>query len=194
VPAKEVSATAHAGRAAVLSDGRTVIAWKNPSGEVWLRIYDADLDAGSAPIRVNKAAYPASDAVDVEALADGRFVVAWGGTAPWSRTLLQMFTASGAPEGQMWMTGEAIRSVPAIAGSPDGGLIVTWQQGFIAFRRHSPSGMPTGATVVANRYGSGEQPAITPLEDGRFAIVWTGLPGHTIAAARFNADGTPAAP
>lgn len=203
-----------------LSDGRFVAFWSSGNNLTTLglsdivgQIFNADGSKSGGEFFAYGAARaePQREPV-VEALTNGRFVVAWtdgsgGATAGYIRA--QVYNANGSRQGSEFLVNAATagsKLEPDIAAFSDGRFVVTWtdnsQTGSdtsstaIRARVFNTDGTANTAEFVVNTVSNGRQDLSTAavLKDGRFVIAWTdktnGGSGATVKAQVFNANGT----
>ena len=144
----------------------------------------------------------------IAALEDGGFVVTW---TSWLQDgsgggiYGQRYDASGTPVGGEFLVntqtaGSQDRSV--VTGLPDGGFLVTWDDGDgngsgISGQRFDASGAAVGSAFQVNTTSAGTQwrSANAVLEDGGFVVTWTsdhlGTQDRGVYGQRYNASGVP---
>ncbi len=222
VEAADVAGTIVTG-AALAADpqGRPVLAWRDDTGGVYLRLYEHDLSPRGEPIVIAPPAPLEPQRGDTPALAvaaDGGMLVAWAAAAagdpapsPPVRVLARRAAADGTPVGAAFQVNDlAIAGFlvePAVAALEGGGFAVLWsshlgvgvEQGIYG-RRLAANGAPTGAGFAVStldlEYAA--DPDLAALDGGGLLAVWSGArPGEngTEAFARlFGAGGHPAGP
>lgn len=146
------------------------------------------VDATGAPVGpeivVNQFTTGRQWDASVAADAAGNFVVAWesaSGDGSGYGVFARHFDATGTPTGDQFQVGRfsiGEQRDPAVASDGDG-FIVTWasQHTFptgIFARRIGPDGVPGGTELRVSTAAVGGQakPAIAPLGNDRFAVVW----------------------
>ena len=143
------------------------------------------------------------------ALTDGGFVVVWvshGQDGSGLGVYGQRFRANGQAVGSEFRintTTHNDQTTPAVAGTSDGGFVVSWaskgQDGSgygIYTQRFGPGGGRVGGETRVNTTVAGDQinPAVTPFATGGYLVTWTAAPEHAVYARRFTAAGKPVAP
>jgi Ca2+-binding RTX toxin-like protein len=142
---------------------------------------------------------------------DGNFVITWHSFAQDGDSFgifARRFNDNGNPIGGEFQVNTYTTSSqrqPAIAMSPDGDFVITWQSygqdgdgsGIFA-QRYSATGTPLGEEFQVNTttVGNQQNPAIAMDRDGDFTIAWGtyyyDLENRGIFAQRYFYDGTPA--
>jgi len=145
----------------------------------------------------------------IAATNDGGFVISWSSVLAYANgyeVRARRFDRAGAPlagelEVNTYTTGSQQES--AIAGTPDGGFVVSWASAGldgsgagIAARRFDAAGRPLGAEMVVNTHTAFNQraPDVGVARDGTFVIVWEDYASHDgsgvgIFGQRFSAAG-----
>ena len=135
----------------------------------------------------------------VAQLADGSLIVVWesigspgndsSGKSVLARRLPLGAVAGAAPDFQVNSTTTGDQHIPRVAGLPNGGFVIVWQDGSgvptskIQARRFRPNGTPDGDEfqVSSQTPPLGGSPDIAISESGRMLVVWDGPspPGGT---------------
>lgn len=128
------------------------------------------------------------DYPEVAALAGGGHVAVWVATAdvPAGTTKLvyaQIYNADGEKAGAAILVdplGLMDQTMPSVAGLADGGFVVVWQgvsfEGLGVYaQRYTAQGAATGDAVLVNAtpYADPQDPTVTVLTGGGFAVSWT---------------------
>jgi Ca2+-binding RTX toxin-like protein len=130
-----------------------------------------------------------SPAPHVAGLNDGGFVVTWWSFDNGGRdAFAQIYNASGAPVGGNLILGQGQHSQePDVAVLPDGRFVVVWADDThtlgdtsntaVHGKIFNANGTPASAEFLVNTQtaGSQEDPVVTALPDGRFAVAWYDL-------------------
>jgi hypothetical protein len=204
--------------AAVDHRGRKIFVWDSNGGEagqdIFLRIFESDGTALTAPSQVNTVATSTQDYPRVAVAADNSFLVIWqSGEPPASNPSVfrdmvrsQAYDATGQKVGveQLLSTLEPLGTTDIsanVAALKGGGYVVCWQSantataGYnnitIQARMVNANGTPNGDQFQVNALHTGSviDCDVAPLPDGGFVVVWTNPEIH---ARRFAADGTAA--
>jgi hypothetical protein len=177
------------------ADGGCVVAWAE-TPNVWFRRFDAN----GAPLSDEQRIAPSTSFETitfpgVAVAADGSFVVAWLQSDLLNDVVqAQRFGAQGESLGAFQAVATGSRnslSSPRLAGAPDGGFLVVWQdavQGIILARRYDATGAGSavaGLNVPGTGYASG--PAAALAGDGSARVVW--VTSDEVWARRLNAAG-----
>jgi len=207
-----------------LADGRFVVAWEDfstspddPSNSaIRAQMFNADGSRSGAEFLVNTTTHGFQVAPSITALADGRFVVAWGdgSFSPDDAFAVraQVFNADGSASGAEFRvntTTFSTQSEPSITALADGRFVVAWQDSSAPSALHSgfdvraqvfnADGSHSGAEFLVNTTINDNQvdPRITALADGRFVVVWSDISlspddpsSLAVRAQVFNADGS----
>jgi Ca2+-binding RTX toxin-like protein len=148
---------------------------------------------------------------NIEALADGGWIVSWRGSAnPFSGVwdaYFQRYSAEGVPVG-----GEIIANTtrgdylghPVTTALTDGGWVISWAypngaDGFVNIwqQRYDANGQPLGTEVMVNTHAPGmrDTPSISALPDGGWVTVWQSYEQNDqylgVYQQRFDASGLP---
>lgn len=189
---------------AALSDGGFVVAWHDFSGtqsddNVKARLFGPDGGPASDEFLVNTHTKNYQGAPSVASLVRGGFVVAWN---DFSGTLGDC--SEGSIKAKVFgQTGETIRdeflvntrkqknqSLPVVSALEDGGFVVAWtdwsgtlgdsSSTSIKARLFDEVAMPLGDEFRVNTETANCQlrPALAPLKDGGFVVVWTDHSGR----------------
>ncbi|HEX8194279.1 MAG TPA: FG-GAP-like repeat-containing protein [Allosphingosinicella sp.] len=133
----------------------------------------------------------------VEALAGGRFAIAWtDGFGAAAEIKVQVFSAAGAKIGSETRANTAVHNtqdVPKVTALTGGGFIVTWNDGStgtggigalgdtsaraVKAQLYDNDGVKVGGEILVNTAVASEQlsPDVAALPDGGFVIVWNDL-------------------
>ena len=149
----------------------------------------------------------------VASLSDGGFVVTWesyGQDGSMGGVFGQKYTANGVAVGdEFQINTETVQSQssPSVAGTSDGGFVVTWgswgqdeSQSGIFGQRYDAAGIAVGDEFQVNSTGAGSQTyasvaadtAASSLSDGGFVVTWTSRQSgdNDIYGQKFDAEGT----
>jgi hypothetical protein len=166
------------------ADGHFVATWASDEGgslAIRARLFNAD----GTPATVNGSTDDFLIGANanfhaLEALPDGRFVVAWDGVQA------RIFNADGSPDGDPFaVSAVAGGGRPSISALPDGRFVIAltehvpFQGGVVMARAFNPDGTPALVDASdqpflinpANVYGP--EPSVVALSDGRFFAGWT---------------------
>jgi hypothetical protein len=156
---------------------------------------------GGTEFRVNTTTAGRQLAPAIATGPDGRSVVVWVDQPTPSRPTIrfQRYDAAGAPIGSEQAVISALNPFlqsPAVAISPSGDFVVTWNlNSDIYARRYTAAGAPLGSEFLVNSIVSGVQaePSIAMDALGDFVIAWqdTAVDGslNGVVAARFDKFG-----
>jgi hypothetical protein len=180
--------------------GGCVVAWAE-SPNVWFRRFDGNgAPLGDEQRIAPSASFEAITFPGVAVAADGSFVVAWLQSDLLNDVVqVQRFDPQGKSLGAIQAVATASRntlSSPRLAGAPDGGFLVVWQdaiQGIILARRYDATGAGSAAArvdVPGTGYASG--PAAALAGDGSARVVWLAAGGVWIRS--LSAAGQPVGP
>ncbi len=214
---------------ASLGNGRFVVAWESdgfpdddsPEASVQGRCFDGDGSPSGPEFQVNSHTADNLGDTAIAPLADGGAVLAWmsyssSGTDSSEFSIqTRRLTADCSPVGEDFQVNTytyGYQSSPAVATLAGGDFVIVWGSpgsygsdthgGSIQGRRFDSDGRPLGGDFQINSYTYGEQeePAIAPLEDGGFVVVWdslgsgsTDVHSFSIQGRRFDPDGLPKA-
>lgn len=186
----------------MLPDGRIVAAWVRNG--TWVRLFGADLQPASEPIAVNSSS---ALNLDIDADADGNFVVAWGSSQGTAAIGARRFNATGVPQGDaitVQSLGNNRLKLADVALQPQGTFIAVWNElrqddkplG-VSARRFNPDGTTAGPIFGTSASDTDPEQSGSVGVDatGSFVLVWgagvgTGLV-NTVKAQRYDAAGTP---
>jgi Ca2+-binding RTX toxin-like protein len=193
-----------------LGDGGFVAVWtsdgQDGSGDgVYARRYGANGVPVTGELRVNTTTAGDQQAWDVDALADGGWLVAWDSLArPDSDPLVrgQRYGADGGALGSELPLATDV-NLPTAAGLADGGFVLVWHvirsSGDFEFseavfgQRFRPDGAQLGGRFQLTPYSDyfqQEAPSIAGLGDGGFAVLYTGYgrdgSGYGVFGQRFG--------
>jgi Ca2+-binding RTX toxin-like protein len=185
----------------LLADDRFLVAWHDASGAapdmalgaIRAQVFNADGTTSGGEFVMNTTTGGDQDHPAVAGLSDGRFMAAWsdgsgtGGDASGSGVRAQIFNADGSVAVAEFLvntgtTGSQLD--PAIAALDGGRFVVAWvddsgnpadSNGAICAQVFNADGSKSGAQFLVNTttLSYQQQPVITTLADGRFAISWT---------------------
>lgn len=170
------------------------------------------------PFRVSSCTDCRQTVPAVAGLTTGAFLAIWeGSNATGAQSVNgRFFAALGAPLGADFSMAQEVapdRYDGAVTRDKKGNFVVVWSSvvdgnSDIMARRFRPNGMPLGAAFQVNADDPAAptvpadfNPAVAPMSDGGFVVVWTSLlpdgintPGTTpqVLARRFTAAGAPA--
>ncbi|MBT99683.1 MAG: hypothetical protein CL902_13830, partial [Dehalococcoidia bacterium] len=187
-----------------LTDGSFVVTWQDSSGhsggsgtDIRGQLYNPIGEAVGGEFLVNSVVSSTQEYSDVQALADGGFVVAWrdnsgtDGGSSWD-VRAQRFDAKATAIGDEFRvnthTGNEQRE-PSIASLDDGGFVVTWMDSSghdggsswdIRMQRYDVNGDAVGEEILVNSYiqNSQYEPHVTTLTGGDFVVTWHDGSGH----------------
>ena len=207
---------------AALATGGFVVAWKGDSSaegdtsgsSVQARRFDPAGQSLGDDFQVNSYTTGDQSRPALAALPTGGFVVAWesygsagADTSSWS-LFARRFSADGAPTAEPFAINEFTTSQqrdPAVAVSPDGQMLVTWQSStggesdldWGIHGRVFADDFPLGGQFQVNTTTSSDQYYSAVLHDGRdFLVVWKSFgsalddPDLSTQARRFATDGS----
>ncbi|WP_183451189.1 putative Ig domain-containing protein, partial [Microvirga lupini] len=183
-----------------LAGGGYVVTWMSASQDgsgygIYAQRYGADGTALGGEVRVNSTTDSDQMYPTITALADGGYVVTW---MSWNQDgsgygiYAQRYGADGTALGgevRVNTTTADNQYFPVITALIGGGYVVTWMSSIqdgsswgIYAQRYGADGTALGGEVRVNTTtaNSQEQPAITALADGGFAVTWMS----------FNQDGS----
>jgi Ca2+-binding RTX toxin-like protein len=194
-----------------LPSGGFIISWDQDgvTRQQTAQLYSADWYPVGFPFPISPSFTPGSGSAVLSQgpgalglLANGNIVSIWteaeaGGSFSdvWGQVLAINGTPSGAPfRVNTVVTGA--QGEPAVVGLTNGGFVVTYYSGFeggTVFQRFAADGSKLGTEVrVDNTPNGAVTPTITALQDGGFAIAWTGGAdgnGSAVSAQRYSATG-----
>lgn len=193
-----------------LLNGGFVIAWidKGFTSDFNIRtqIYDAAGMRVGGEVVVNSGGTGSQLSPVIAALASGGFVIAWTndlrGAGGGIDIRAQIFTENGGKVGADFLVhtdAAADQVMPALAGLPSGGFIVTWHeaptfndtfQGEIKAQLFDQVGGRIGGDFIVNSTTAGGQyaPAVAAFGSGDFVITWQEVDGrgfNPISARQF---------
>ncbi len=192
------------------ADGGFLIAWMdNSSGseDFFLQRYDAAGNAVGNAVSLPAIDHPftygdvaeATDALDIQALADGRYVVSWTTSAG---SVAQLYGANDQPigsqftiEGNGWFGKSEVLA--------NGNIVFIYQEfssggRWDVFARHyNPDTEALGNRIAVNNTTGNDQQLgqVTALSDGGYVVVWQSAGNaqdtdqHGIVGQRFDASG-----
>jgi Ca2+-binding RTX toxin-like protein len=179
------------------------------TGQIAMRIFEADGDPVGPEVQLALAANSRGRAPTMLGLPDGRFVVVYeeeSSSTGKSDIKLRLFQSDGTVIATTVVaSGPQDQAAPQITLLPTGPLLITWQeqgaQGWDirAGIFDAGTGLLEGASFVVNSQVAGDQtePTVAALDDGEFIIAWVGpdasgrdLWESAIKGQVFAADGT----
>jgi hypothetical protein len=184
-------------RIAATADGGCVVVWSE-SPSVWFRRFDRNgAPLGGQQQIVVSGSFESISFPDVAVAADGSFVVAWLQSDLLNDVVqVQRFDPQGESLGAFQAVATGSRntlSSPRLAGAPDGGFLVVWQdavQGIILARRYDAAGAGSAAVRVdVSGTGYAGEPAAALAGDGSARVVWVAGAGVWIRS--LSAAGQP---
>ncbi len=182
--------------AITLSDGRTVVVWKDASASgadasgtaIRGQIFNGDGSRSGAEFLVNQTTAGDQGYPTVNALPTGGFVVSYstnptfGTDSTGDATVARIFDANGAggPEIQVNTTTTGPQDDPTIGVFADGGFSIAFEdetsigQDDIRLQMFKADGTANGAESLVNTITSSTQvnAKITVLKDGNFVVTW----------------------
>lgn len=196
---------------AVFPDGSFLITWDGVgAGDdkgVFARRFSADGVALGGDFAVNEHTEGDQEYCRVAALADGGFVVVWGGTGPDDNhgVFGRIFTAQGVAAGPQFTMNSELpgeQSHPWVVGLAGGGFAAAWT-GFgaltgnhdVMLRIFDAQGQAAAEEFKANVYTDNDQglPSMAGWADGRFVVTWQSKPqdssGYGVISRFFGPDG-----
>ncbi|MBB3713010.1 VCBS repeat-containing protein [Limimaricola variabilis] len=199
---------------AALADGGWLVTWSSYAQDgsgwgIYAQRYAADGTTVGGEVQVNTSTMSSQQYSDVEALADGGWLVTWSSYAQdgsgWG-IYAQRYAADGTTVGgevQVNTTTANHQIYSDVAALADGGWLVTWsshnQDGSdwdIYAQRYAANGTAMGGEVQINTNSVSGQDyaAVAPLADGGWLVTWSSYAqdgsGWGIYAQRYAADGT----
>ena len=178
---------------AALADGGYVITWQSALQDgsgigIYAQAYNANGTLRGGEFRVNT--YTASDqtAPEVDALADGGYVICWqssGQDGAGAGIYAQAYNANGTARGTEFRvnTTTALEQVrPDVTGLADGRYLISWESDLqdgsgrgIYAQAYGANGTPDGGEFLVNSYTGSEQrqSAVAGLPSGGFVVSWT---------------------
>ena len=198
-----------------LADGSYVVTWQSYQADgsnygIQGQIYGADGAPVGGEFEVNTYTNSSQEQPEISALSDGGFVVTWqshGADGSGWGISGQQYNADGTTNGGEFVVNTRTSStqyntdVVGLEGAA-GGFVVTWtsygadgSSYGISAQMYDANGDRVGGEFQVNTYTSGQQndPAITALPDGGFAVTWQSSnqdgSGWGVYAQRFDADG-----
>ncbi len=204
------TAVSESSPAVASDDGGFVVTWVSYRGgtaDIFARRYDPSGTAQATEFQVNSfsASYQLAPAIDSD--DDGDFVIAWQSDTKdgsFYGVAARRFDSVGVAQGvevqvNAYTSGQ--QKAPAIAMTPNGEFIVTWEStgqdgpsdGVFA-RRFSAAGVSQAVEFQVNLHTGGHQrdPAVATNQDGAFVIVWESYQDgelEGVFARRFDSAG-----
>ncbi|MDO8607286.1 MAG: cadherin-like domain-containing protein [Phaeospirillum sp.] len=190
---------------AVLSDGRQVLSWVDKDTLDNKNVFAQIIANGALvgpPIMVNTHTANEQTWPTVAALADGGFLVAWQSMGQdgddWG-VFAQRYTASCQADGTEFRVSTSTtyrQATPTVLGLPDGGFVVTWDNGIygIGAQRYGMDGTRIGSEMVVSPFASSKgNPDVAALTNGDLLFTWEDYNGGApnVCARVFSADGAP---
>lgn len=189
---------------AALSDGGFVVAWHDFSGtqsddNVKARLFGPDGGPASGEFLVNTHTKNYQGAPSVASLNRGGFVVAWNdfsgtlGDCSEGSIKAKLFSRKGETVRDEFLVNtrkQKNQSLPVVAALENGGFVVAWtdwsgtlgdsSSTSIKARMFDDLAVPLGDEFLVNTETSNCQlrPALAPLKDGGFVVVWTDHSGR----------------
>ena len=169
----------------VAADGGFAIAWGNTSTDkdIKLRLFDADGDPRATEVVAHASTINQQAKPGMTLLADGSFLLVWQSVdALQGRIMARHFAADGNPIGVEFdiAASRDLPRYPSVTALADGGYCVVWEEvvggdfGDVRIARFDAQDAPVGNLQTLHSPSPEDQarPQITPLTDGRIAIVW----------------------
>lgn len=198
-----------------LNDGGWVVTWSsNGQDGSGLGIYQQRYSANGQKVGNQETKVPTTttnnqDFADISALDDGGWIVTWStkssNPAVGYEIRFQAYNPDGSKQGVETQANTAVtlneQTKSNVVGLDNGGWVVTWQSQnndgvFDVYQQaYDSTGGKVGGQTVVNTFTTSDQfdPAVTALEDGRWAVTWAsyGHAGDTggIYMQLFNAAG-----
>jgi hypothetical protein len=175
--------------------GSFVVVWESDTGDgdtygVFGQRFDASGLRLGGEFRVNSYTTGAQFSYNVSIAADGRFVVAWGGSdAMGAGAFVSRFSAAGARLGadlQVNTSATGVQIQPHVAADDNFNFVVAWTDSNadgseygVRARRFTAAGTARGAEFVVNTFTTGAQqdPSVSADPAGNFVVAWEG-PGQ----------------
>ncbi len=177
---------------AMNASGRFVVVWTDRYGDVYLgrtyvygRVFDADGTPITGEFEVGERTQQMWPDVTMDDA--GRFVVTWirmGDTynRPYGEyIMMRLFNADGTPSAREVPLTDDLNSRwygPAVAGSTDGGFVVTWAVGPFPYdvcaQPFDSAGVPISPPYIVNTWMEGNQghPHVASNGDTEYLVVW----------------------
>ncbi|WP_316858153.1 Ig-like domain-containing protein [uncultured Cohaesibacter sp.] len=206
-----------------LSDGAFVVTWASRDGVndtddygIRAQIFGSDGTKMGGEFLINTETASTQRQPSVTTLANGNFIVVWASTDGIDDTdsygvKAQIFTADGQRIGEEFLVNDETQShqnFPTITALTNGSFVVAWvtndgvdDTSNVGIKAcvFDEQGNKIVADFLVNieTYSNQNYHAITALDDGGFAIVWSSFDGiedtsrSGIKARLFNADGSP---
>jgi hypothetical protein len=205
---------------AVASDpsGAFMVVWRsgdffggNQDGDgfgVFGQRFDSDGSPAGTEFQINSYTPFSQDFPAVSSDAAGNFVVVWTSTfqdGSAEGVFGQRFDSSGAPLGTEFQINtytNGFETFAKVGSHPNGDFVVTFtdsrEQGRVAVRRYSSTGMPIGTEFVANNYTpSGQYAARVAADADGFVVAWNSYlqdgSFYGIFGRRYDSSGAPLA-
>ena len=139
---------------AALTDGGWVVAWSS-GGDIFVRLYNSDGSPQTGELAVATNSDNKNE-VQVIGLKDGGFFLAWDDDTQ-GRMEGRRFDSDGSSVGQVINLGGSAPTLPDLALSADGRILVAWDDAEISASIFDPRGnvirIDDGATAVARKIG-----------------------------------------
>ena len=205
-----------------LANGDFVVTWTDFSAGRTIvvgQVFQPDGSKSGSEFSISNTITGFQSDPDIQALANGNFVVAWndvsgtGGDPSQGAVVARLYQPDGTAIGSQFLvntTTDGKQSLPSIASLDNGGFVVTWADdnpgggdlsvSAIRAQVYQADGTAVGGEFLVNTTTDLEQnrPAITGLADGGFVAVWDDrsesggdTSGRAIRGQVFEADGTP---
>jgi len=182
-----------------LTEGGFVVVWHSPQDGSGYGVYGQRYNATGQPegaeFRVNTYTTGSQASPAVTAFPTGGFVVVWssaGQDGSSDGIYGQRYNTTGLPEGTEFQVNTyttSIQRYPAVTALPTGGFVVLWESNGqdgsdygIYGQRYNAAGLPEGIEFQVNKYtvSDQERPSVSPLNNGSFIVVWSGVGNEDI--------------
>ncbi|NET56021.1 MAG: filamentous hemagglutinin N-terminal domain-containing protein [Symploca sp. SIO2E6] len=200
---------------AALPNGNFVVTWesktqKDEPNDVYGRIFDANGNPQTNEFLINETTKNEQKNSAITALANGNFVVSWGGEGQDVDTrgvFARIFNADGTPQtGELPIntTTDKRQDLPTLTALANGNFVVAWQsngqdtdQEGIYGRIFDANGVAQTGELSINTTTIDQQraPTIAALTDGSFLVTWDSEEqdgsANTVIGRRFASNGIP---
>lgn len=209
-----------------LTDGRFVVTWEDKSRDlsdqtntaIMAQVFNTDGTKSGRQFQVNTIERDYQVDPQVEALADGGFVIVWRDDSrseddsSSSAIRAQRYDADGTALGDEFLvntTIEGLQIIPQTLGLPDGRFVIAWEDQSetggdasgrsIRAQIFNADGSKSGSEFLVNTTTQSNQgnPVLAALSDGRFVIGFTDqsetsadTSGAVVLVQLFNTDGS----